>query len=64
MKKFDFNKFDYDDVKVICEHDGITAYCNALATNGLCNCNDCYCRCAVAVIATKNGRTVYLHLKD
>ena len=64
MKKFDFCEKDYDDVKVICKHDGEIAYCNALAVNGLCKCSDCVCKCAIAVIVTKNSYTRYLSLED
>lgn len=64
MKRYDFWKKDYDEVKVICEHDGEVAYCNALAVNGLCKCDDCLCRGAVAVIAIKNGVAKYIALKD
>lgn len=64
MKRYDFYKNDYDDVKVICKHDGEIAYCNALAVNGLCKCSDCVCKGAIAVIATKNGFTRYLVLED
>lgn len=64
MKRYDFSKYDYDEIKVICVNDGEIAYCNALAVNGLCKCDDHLCRCAVAVIATKNGHTDYLALED
>ena len=64
MKRYDFWEKDYDEVKVICEHDGEVAYCNALAVNGLCKCSDCLCRGAVAVIATKNGVAKYFALED
>lgn len=64
MKRYEFWKGDYDEVKVICEHDGEIAYCNALAVNGLCKCDDYLCRGAVAVIATKNGYTEYLALEN
>lgn len=63
MKRLDFNKKDYDEVKVICRSDGEIAYCNALAVNGLCKCDDCSCHNAVAVIATKNGYTKYIVLE-
>lgn len=64
MKRYKFDKRDYDKVDVICKSDGDVGYCNALAVNGLCKCDDCICRNAVAVIATKNGCTRYYALTD
>lgn len=56
---------DYGDIKVICKSDGEIAYCNALAVNGLCKCDDRLCENVVAVIVTdKNGYTRYLALED
>lgn len=64
MERYNFYKKDYDDVKVICENDGDIAYCNCLAVNGLCKCSDYTCPSAIAVIATKDGVTKYLKLKN
>lgn len=64
MKRYDFRKSDYDDVKIICEYDGDVGYCNSLGVNGLCKCADHLCQGAVAVIATKNGFVEYLALED
>lgn len=54
MKRNDFNKLDYNRITVICKSDGDIAYCNALAVNGTCKCDDCYCKQAVAVIVEKD----------
>lgn len=64
MKKYEFQKQNFDEIKVICKSDGEIAYCNALCVNGLCKCDDCYCENAVAVIAVKDGYTKYLALEN
>lgn len=64
MKRYDFWKGDWDEIKVICEHDGEEERCGALAVNGLCKCDKYLCRGAVAVVAKKDGRTQYLALED
>ena len=56
MKRIDFNKPDYDRITVICKHDGDVAFCNALAVNGTCKCDDCECEQAIAVIVEKDHR--------
>lgn len=64
MKRDKLHKNDYGDIKVICKNDGEIAYCNALAVNGLCKCDDYLCINAVAVIVKdKNGHTRYLALE-
>ena len=65
MKRYDLHKNEYGDIKVICNYNSKSAYCNALAVNGLCKRDDHLCENAVAIILTdKNGYTRYLALED
>lgn len=63
MRQCDFNAKEYDEIKVICKNDGEIAYCNSLAVNGLCKCDEFFCDCAIAVLAKKDGYVKYFALE-